>query len=362
MKRRSGPRVVREDDEVKGSDAEPPTREDGAKEMKTESKVGEFEWSYTEEPHASRRKAIRAKYGKKVSALEGVDHGIKWQVLVSVTIQMMAAFFVSSVVDSWLCFFVTMYVVGGTCNNHLGLSLHELSHGLAFKKFKMNTYFGIFANLPLTIPISVSFRRYHLEHHRYQGEDKIDSDIPSAWELSMFRSAPMKLLWVFLNPAFYAIRPLFVIPKIPQMLEFVNVSIQIVFDIAVYYFMGWKALLYLFLSTAVGYGLHPCAGHFIAEHYTFLKGHETYSYYGPLNYVMFNVGYHNEHHDFPRIPGSRLPQLRALAPEFYDDLPHHMSYFLVFYNYIFDPTVGPWSRVKRATVPEKELKMLMNES
>jgi len=281
----------------------------------------------------------------------------RWQVCLSFGIQMMAAYAVTRV-DSWIFFAVVMYVVGGTCNNHLGLSLHELSHGLGFKRFKTNGYFGIFANFPLTIPISASFRRYHLEHHRYQGEDAVDSDIPSQWELDVFRTAPMKILWVILNPAFYALRPLFMGAKKPQLLEIVNVTLQILFDLAVWKLMGMKALLYLFLSTIIGYGLHPSAGHFIAEHYTFVKGAETYSYYGPFNHVMFNVGYHNEHHDFPRIPGSRLPQLRKIAPEFYDELPHHMSYAKVLYNYIFDPTVGPWSRVKRKTLTEAERKKL----
>lgn len=79
----------------------------------------------------------------------------------------------------------------------------------------------------------------------------------------------------------------------------------------------------------------------------FVKGIETYSYYGPFNWITFNAGYHTEHHDFPNIPGSRLPMVKKIAPEFYDNLPHHTSYFKVIYEFIMNPNIGPHSFVKR---------------
>ncbi len=43
----------------------------------------------------------------------------------------------------------------------------------------------------------------------------------------------------------------------------------------------------------------------------------TRSTYGPLNWLLFNTGYHNEHHTLSAVAWSRLPALRAMAPEFF---------------------------------------------
>jgi len=195
----------------------------------------------------------------------------------------------------------------------------------------------------------MTFFRYHMDHHQFQGVDGWDTDVPTRQEVATFTTPMRKLLWLFLQPAFYALRPLVVKPQLPNRWEITNQVVQISFDLAILYFLGPWALAYLIIGTLLGLGLHPCAGHFVAEHYEFTKGQETYSYYGPLNFFNLNVGYHYEHHDFPRVPWTKLPQIRKIAPEFYNHLPHYDSYLKVFWRYVTDPTIGPHSRVKRRT-------------
>lgn len=317
-----------------------------------------FEWSAELEPHLARKKAIMEKYGTQVSKLFGPDPNLKWKIIFSVTAQVFLAWYATRL--AWPLLFLFAWAIGGTINHSLTLAMHEVSHDLAFGNTKerklrwLNRYFGIFTNLPLGIPAFASFRRYHQDHHKYQGEDEIDTDIPTTGEITVFRNTMLKLFWVFLQPGFYALRPMAVMPKIPTGRELLNIVCQVAFDYAIYHFFGGKALVYLIAGTLLGMGLHPMAGHFIAEHYTFLKGQETYSYYGILNLFSYNVGYHNEHHDFPNIPGSRLPQLKAMCPEFYDNLPYHTSWVKVIYKYITDPMIGPYSRIKRNNLDDEE--------
>ena len=165
----------------------------------------------------------------------------------------------------------------------------------------------------------------------------------------MFSSPVGKFFFVLFQPLLYTLRPICILPKKVCTLELVNWAVQITFDIGIVYFFGIKSMAYLWLGLLLGLGLHPVAGHFIAEHYVFIKGFETYSYYGPLNLITFNVGYHNEHHDFPNIPGYRLPEVKRIAPEFYDNLPCHHSWIKVLYDFIICPEMGPYSRIKRKT-------------
>jgi len=272
-------------------------------------------------------------------------------VLAIVATQITLAYTLSN--SPWWLLLLVAYLIGGTLNHSQQLLVHDISHNLCFKLEIPNKLLGIFANIATGVPSAITFTRYHMEHHQFQGWDGIDMDIPCDVELSLFTSSASKVLWLLLNPLFYGVRPLLVKPKSPTRWEAINNIVVLSFDVALVYFVNWQALAYLIASTLLGMGLHPVAGHFIAEHYAFVKGVETYSYYGPINLLNFNVGYHNEHHDFPKVPWSRLPQVKQIASEFYDNLPHHTSYLQVIYRYITDPTIGPHSRIKRR--PLKEL-------
>ncbi|CAF0908977.1 unnamed protein product [Rotaria sp. Silwood1] len=308
----------------------------------------EFYHVYTDEPHTTRRKEILKKY-PEIKQLMGPDWLMSIQVIISVFIQIILAIYLKQ--SSWFKLICFAYIIGGTINHTLSLALHELTHNLAFGHLRpiSNHLLGFFANLPLGIPASITFKKYHVDHHRFQGDVIYDTDIPTRLEVVLFSSRFGKLIFLILMPLLYSCRPIFILPKAIYLLELINIIIIFSFNSLMFYFFGSKTLLYFILSTLLGLSLHPISGHFIAEHYVFKEGYETYSYYGPLNTITYNVGYHNEHHDFPYIPGINLPKVRKIAAEYYDNLPYYTSWIKVLYDFVMNDNVGPWARVTRST-------------
>jgi len=308
----------------------------------------DFEWVFDEEPHKSRRMAILKEH-PEIKQLYGYDTTFSWHCTGLVFLQIASLFYLQD--KDWPFLLAFGYCFTGVINHSLGIAQHEILHNLSFGHARpmTNRLFGIFCNLPLGFPMSIAFKKYHHEHHRFQSVDGLDPDLPTEIEAQLFSTPFGKLCWVILQPFFYLVRPLLVRTLPVTRLECLNIAVQVTFDIIIAKVFGWKMVAHLISSGLICMGFHPLAGHFIAEHYMFAKGFETYSYYGPLNYITWNVGYHNEHHDFPAIPGSKLPLVKTIAPEFYDDLPHHNSWIKVIYDFIMDPAVGPYARIKRKT-------------
>ena len=89
---------------------------------------------------------------------------------------------------------------------------------------------------------------------------------------------------------FYVIRPGLVNPKPPTPFVLLNAAFQVCFNAIMYKIYGGRILAYFIISSFFAGSLHPCAAHFIAEHYMFDgSGQETYSYYGFLNWLCYNV-------------------------------------------------------------------------
>jgi len=315
----------------------------------------DFIWMDNDEPHLERRKAI-LKAHPEVKSLMGHEWKTKYITVLIASVQIWLSH--ATLEFSWPAYLAVAYFIGATITQALFLAVHEISHNLAFKSFWPNRILGYFANLPIVFPFAVTFRGYHLEHHKFQGQDGVDTDIPAKAECVAIKGLLMKILWAQCQILTYALRPCLVRAQAITKAHAYNIAAQVAFDAVVFYCWGWRPLAYMILCIFLAGGLHPCAGHFISEHYVFphlSDTQETYSYYGPLNYLTWNVGYHNEHHDFPYVPWSRLPALKAMAPEFYDNLEVCDSWCGVIWNYIFRPEIGPFNRVKRPAQQDVKL-------
>jgi sphingolipid delta-4 desaturase len=198
------------------------------------------------------------------------------------------------------------------------------------------------ANLPLVFPAAISFAKYHLLHHRYMGDMEWDGGVPGPTEARVVgQRGTTKALWV----AGTAIVQGIIRPRRLTRIPFfdgwtlVNVAVQTSCMALLYWWTGIAPFKYLITATVFAIGLHPLGARWIQEHFTLVPGQETYSYYGPLNRVSFNVGYHNEHHDVMTIPWSRLPQIRRIAPEFYEGLHSYKSWTALLLHFLRNPQI-----------------------
>jgi sphingolipid delta-4 desaturase len=269
-----------------------------------------------------------------------------------VAVQLVAAWLLRDA--PWWGILLGAYLVGAFADHALWTLIHECTHNLVFEKSSENSWLQIVANFPIVIPAAIAFRRYHILHHNHQGDVELDADLPSELEARLVQNVTWrKAVWL----AFYFVAQLLRVPVLNRVKLIdgwyaTNFIVQMTFVAAVIYGWGWGSIMYLLLSSIFAIGLHPVGARWIQEHYlTVPGGQETFSYYGPLNTIAFNVGYHNEHHDLMRVPWMKLPRIRQMAPELYEPLHHHTSWTKLLFQFLLDPKIGLHSRVVRTPAP-----------
>lgn len=305
-----------------------------------------FHYSESPEPHIARTKAILSKH-PEIKSLMGRNPNTIYYIVGVVAAQIFIAYLLKD--QAWWIVLAAAYLVGAFANHALFTLIHECTHNLIFKSKLANIWAGILCDLPNGFPSSVQFRKYHLKHHAFQGHYDIDADIPSKWEAKLIGNSFIgKALWLLFFPIFQLTRP----PRLRE-IQFtshwvwIDAAVVFTFDILVIYFFGWMSLLYLVASFWFSVGLHPLGGRWIQEHYLTDGEQETYSYYGPLNKIAFNVGFHNEHHDFSYVPWNKLPEIKKTAPEFYDNLTYHTSWAALVWKFLSDSSISLFSRTVR---------------
>ena len=301
----------------------------------------------TDEPNPHPRRArellrrhpeVRALFGRYpasalyIAALVGLQIGITW------LLQDAGA----------LAIFLAAYLVGAFVSHALFVLIHDASHNLILRGSFKNRLLGMLCNVGQGFPSAMSFRTYHLLHHSHLDEYAWDADLAFRWEARLVGSSPLrKALWLLAFAAIEVVRPLRIDKQYAEPWVVANTVVILATDAAIWWLTGTAGLAYVLLATFFGIGLHPLGARWIQEHYTFVPGQETYSYYGVLNRLAFNIGYHNEHHDLVRVPWVRLPQVKAMAPEFYEPLHAHRSLTRVLVQWIFDPRLDLHTRITR---------------
>jgi sphingolipid delta-4 desaturase len=313
----------------------------------------EYIFTQNADPHIQRRKDMLKKYPTQIRALMGNHTATAFWVLACVGSQFAIAYLLREQA-LWINL-LTAFCFGAFVNHALYVLIHEATHNLIFKSSLANRAIGMICDFPLVAPGSMAFRKYHLIHHVRQGQHAFDADLVSDFEANLVGNHWFKkMLWVSMMAISQGMRPTRITSQ-PFWDKWIigNLLLQLSVMVATFFLIGPMAIVYLGFSTLFGLGIHPLGGRWIAEHYVIKEGQETYSYYGPLSPVIFNVGYHNEHHDIMTIAWKNLPKLKALAPEFYDTLEDHKSYPGLLWRFIWDPKMHLKSRVTRPSATER---------
>jgi sphingolipid delta-4 desaturase len=304
--------------------------------------------------HVARHRAILAEH-PEIRALFGVEPASgAW--VVGLAVGQVALALWAGRHSGWVLAAVAA-TAGAVVAHALGVLIHEASHNLVFRGSWKNKTIAIVANVPLGAPAAIEFRHQHLLHHRYLGETAEpagrDTQAPTRKEVDVVGySSVWKLLSFTFGRFFYKARTADAAPKDGWF--WANVAACVAFDAIFVLSAGWKPFVFLVASSLLAFGPHVVGARRVAEHLTVRRGQPTNSYYGPLNRVSFDVGYHVEHHDFPAVPWSRMRRLREAAAARYEGLAAVRSWSALMARYFFDGrfTVGHYTGVRSEYLEE----------
>jgi sphingolipid 4-desaturase/C4-monooxygenase len=260
----------------------------------------------------------------------------------------------------WVVLFVALFF--GQFVYHAASSLvHESAHRLVFRGARAKVAFDLLLEAILTsFGYLLVYQHNHVtSHHAHLGDYEGDYEHEDIYRVAarrMYRELhPWR--WRVINIGLMALHlvPFAVITDtliLPRVLAHAmglpvrdglrntqatrpprgEVRLFMVFSVAVlvavYFAFGVLGLLYqIWCISLIGsrWGA-SIRGQILSEHYGEDAQHPTRSTYWWGNRAFFNIGYHVEHHTFPNVAWTRLPRLKAIAPETFN-VANELDYF-----------------------------------
>jgi sphingolipid 4-desaturase/C4-monooxygenase len=307
----------------------------------------------------------------EIKQLFGTDASTAFWCLAASGAQVALALAVSR--GPWWLVLLAAYLIGSSLNIMLFQLGHECVHGLVFKRPRWNRLLFTLTTLPMFLSSHHTWWPEHLVHHTDMGAKKdfitrrrsfflitrLTSPLFVPYSLIMLvlqvgRTIVGLVMYLFGSLLLGRLRPgprtLAVLADSHLVSGYEKEGFQrwavwypllnLALCIALFAAGGWKSIVYLFASQAFFTGfLQPyCLGWVLGiSHFHGAKRYQpTASHYGWLiNFVSFNAGYHVEHHDLMTIPWRKLPELRRIAPEYFDNLETIRSYTWLALQFVF---------------------------
>lgn len=310
-----------------------------------------------------RRQLVRAQ--PQLLALAGPDYRGVFAALAILTVHWTAVWAVAQ--TNLLVAFLAAFFFGQVTLHSAGSLIHETAHRLVFRERGKKLAFDLLLEVITTsFGRQLTYQHEHMSsHHPYLGDYERDYEhedicrFLARRHLSQQHSYAHPLLTVAqisldLLPFGFLISGE-IIPRVygrltgrapkdtrrdigaskPAAWEFVLFAgVSTVVNIFLFVSFGFLGVLYHIWSLSLFLG--KCGvtnlGQSLSEHPGDDNVHPTHSTYWWGNLILFNTGYHHEHHTFPDVAWSNLPKLKAMAPEAFS-LESGRSYFRCWWDH-----------------------------
>ena len=254
---------------------------------------------------------------------------------------------------SWWVVFLAAFVFGQTIYHSASALIHESAHRLVFRNAKARFAFDVLTEMIVTsFGTQLIYQHNHItSHHAYLGDYDRDYEHEDAYRVAArarYRAAhPIRcrmmtvgIMLLHLLP-FTFVTDALIVPRIlgsatglpardrmrksvatrpPRGEIYALALVSLIVNVGLFMMFGFLGWLYHVWSMSMLSGRWGASirGQVLSEHYGEDAEHPTRSTYWWGNRIFFNIGYHVEHHTFSGVPWTKLPKLRAIAPDVFN--------------------------------------------